>query len=185
MVLCTGVMNRAKDIVQLVKTWQGLSTNLKLKVIGYFPDKNTYREAQEYADHDPKKRVEISDCYTDTDSYYRMLAEARFVILPYRESRYNNRTSGILLESIFLDTPVLAPRFLLEYTNLPGIGYSKLEDLEEILSTIDEQSIRETQEKMKKVRIDYSPETVRQRILQALSCCSFSGALPKMVKHYK
>ena len=48
------------------------------------------------------KNIRIENIRLDDDAYYRELAKHRFVLLPYREESYSNRSSGVVLES-FLD----------------------------------------------------------------------------------
>ncbi|MFC2155725.1 hypothetical protein ACFLRB_04455 [Acidobacteriota bacterium] len=164
-VLCTGVMNRAKDIVNLVRAWSGFKNILALKISGFFPDKDLYKEIKKYENH----RIEINDLYLTKNDYYKNIAGAKFTLLSYKKSKYLRRTSGILLESIFLDTPVIAPHFLLEYTDLPGIGYDRLEDIESIISSVDEKEIKELHKRMKQVREAYDFDKMKQKITAALT----------------
>lgn len=165
-VLGTGVMNRAKDVLNLVKVWRRSDINFKLKVSGFFPDKKLFEEVKEYAGD----RIEITDCYPSSDEYYTKIAESKFVILSYKKSKYTKRTSGILLESIYLDTPVIAPAFLLDYTGLPGIGYDSLEDIERILAGLDERKLAEIKKEMAQVRNEYRFGTMKKKISAALEC---------------
>ena len=59
------------------------------------------------------KNIRIENIRLDDDAYYRELAKHRFVLLPYREESYSNRSSGVVLESIFLGNIVIGPKFLL------------------------------------------------------------------------
>ncbi|MCI0470517.1 MAG: hypothetical protein L0Y73_02550, partial [Candidatus Aminicenantes bacterium] len=133
---------------------------------GFFPDKNLLNEIKKYEN----ENIEISDCYLAASQYYQATAEAKFLILPYLKSRYNKRTSGILLESIYLDTPVIAPHFLLEYTGLPGFGYDKLNDIESILTGIEENKLKEIRLEMKKIREAYSFDTMKTKIKTVIEC---------------
>lgn len=167
-VLCTGVMNRAKDVVNLVRVWSCFKNNLTLKISGFFPDKDLYKEIKKHEN----QRTEIKDSYLTEEQYYRNIAVAKFIILSYKKSKYLGRTSGILLESIFLDTPVIAPRFLLDYTGLPGIGYERLEDIESLLSEVDDKAITKLQKRMKQVREAYGFDKMKQKITAALTSLS-------------
>jgi hypothetical protein len=167
-VLCAGVMNRAKDVVNLVRVWSGFKNNLTLKISGFFPDKDLYKEIKKYENN----QIEINDRYLTKDDYYRNIAEAKFTVLSYKKSKYLRRTSGILLESIFLDTPVIAPHFLLEYTDLPGIGYDRLEDIESILLGVDEKRIKEIKKRMKQFREAYDFDKMQVKITAALASLS-------------
>ncbi len=164
--LCPGVMNRAKDIKGLVTAWSRFNNTSRLKIAGFFPDKNLLNEIKKYEN----ENIEISDCYLAASQYYQATAEAKFLILPYLKSRYNKRTSGILLESIYLDTPVIAPHFLLEYTGLPGFGYDKLNDIESILTGIEENKLKEIRLEMKKIREAYSFDTMKTKIKTVIEC---------------
>ena len=57
--------------------------------------------------------------------YLSKIAESKFVILPYKESSYSNRSSGVLLETIFLGSIPIAPKFLLNFNNIKGVDYEK------------------------------------------------------------
>jgi glycosyltransferase involved in cell wall biosynthesis len=163
-ILCTGVMNRAKDLVNVIKAWRHYNGTLKLKIDGFFPDKKMLSEIETYAGD----KIEITDRYLTLNEYYNNIAGAKFTLLSYKKSKYAKRTSGILLESIFLDTPVIAPGFLLDYTELPGIAYEKLADIVSILNEFDEQKSKELKKKMHNIRKEYSFETMKKRIAAAL-----------------
>ena len=57
------------------------------------------------------------------------ISSAKYSILPYDMNQYINRTSGVLLESIYVGTIPIAPRSLLEHNKLPGIKYDSLNEL--------------------------------------------------------
>ncbi|MCK4762374.1 MAG: hypothetical protein KAW12_09275, partial [Candidatus Aminicenantes bacterium] len=166
-ILCAGLMNRARDLLTLIDVYRRSGIELKLKMPGYFPDKNLLREALECAAGD--KRIEIVDAYLNGADYYREIAGARFSILPYKKSSYFRRTSGLLLESIFLDTPVIAPAFLLEFTGLPGIAYEKLEDMEKLLAALDKEKLQDIEKQMKESRASFARDKVRERIVAAFA----------------
>ena len=66
-----------------------------------------------------------------------------------------------------MDTPVIAPGFLLDFTDLPGIGYEKLEDIEAILTALDNKKLKEIKDKMREVRVNFGYEKVREKIFKA------------------
>jgi len=160
--VCPGVMNGAKDLPTLVNVCR--EAGLEIRIVGYFPDKKYYAQVQVLAG----PGIAVEDRVLPEDGYYSLIGSSRFCLLPYRQGSYSRRTSGILLESIFLDTPVVAPQFLLDYTGLPGIGFERLEDLPAVLQNLDERRWRQIKEQMATVRQDYRLETVRIRILAAL-----------------
>ncbi len=46
--------------------------------------------------------------------------------------QYQSRTSGVLIESLFLDTVAIAPKQLLAENQIGGIGYDRIEELKDI-----------------------------------------------------
>ncbi len=161
-IICVGIMTQEKDLLNLVKVC--LNADIELKIMGFFPDKNLLPEIKKYAG----KRIEILDKYLTTEEYYKAIAGAKFSILPYRKSSYQLRTSGILLESIFLNTLVIAPHFLLDYSNLPGLGYNNLGDIKNIVASLDDKKLAEIKKRMQYIRDDCSFEKIRGKIYKTL-----------------
>lgn len=162
-ILCAGVMNRAKDVQKLLAVCA--AADLRLKLVGLFPDKGLFAAAKRYE----SDKIAVQDRYLEAGEYYRNIAEARFCILPYKRASYGRRTSGILLESIYLDTPVIAPDFLLDYSGLPGIGYERLEELPGQLKSMDDTKIAEIKRKMKSVREAYDFSKIKETVAAALA----------------
>lgn len=167
--VCPGVMNGAKDLPTLVDVCR--EAGLDIRIVGFFPDKRYFSQVQALAG----PNIAVEDRILPEDEYYSLIGSSRFCLLPYREGSYRHRTSGILLESIFLDTPVVAPQFLLDYTGLPGIGFERLEDLPVVLKNLNETRWRQIKEQMATVRQDYRLETVRIRILAVLKTGLYRG----------
>lgn len=141
--LCIGNMNEGKNIEKLVEIFN--KNSLKLKIIGKFWDEKKYELINEFAN----KNVEVKNTYLSEEEYYEMISKAKFVILPYKKELYNGRSSGVLLESLFMKKTVIAPKFLLDYHDLPGVKYGALDDLDfKNISKIDDFSF------LKKFEID-------------------------------
>ncbi len=161
-ILCSGVMNSAKDLIKLVEVCS--ASRIKLKIAGFFPDKRLLETLRENAN----EKIEIQDRFLPQEEYYKNIAEARYCILPYKKDEYACRTSGVLLECVYLDTVVIAPHFLLEYNELPGIGYRHLDELEVLFERIDEKSIDQIKQKMSQVRREYSSQRTKARLEESL-----------------
>ena len=58
-----------------------------------------------------------------------MLAGAKYTVLPYDMRQYKSRTSGVLIESLFVNTTAIAPEQLLRENQIDGIGYQNIEEL--------------------------------------------------------
>lgn len=123
--VCIGTMNTYKRLEELVDAFN--RNGMYLEIIGYFYEKDRVHKLKSIA----KENVYIEDAILSDDRYYSLLAESKFSVLPYDMKEYNQRSSGVLLESIFLDTIVVAPQELLRQNNVKGIGYNSITQLEE------------------------------------------------------
>ena len=105
--VCLGTMNRYKQLEKLLNMWKEI--DIPLIIAGRFDDKERYYRLKENA----PQNVEIRDEVLEYDEYLEMLGSVRFSILPYDMSQYTNRTSGVLLESIYCGSIPIAPEQLL------------------------------------------------------------------------
>lgn len=122
-VVCLGTMNPYKKLEALIDIFN--RNGYLLEIRGYFFDKNFYRDLCSKR----KQNIIIEDKVLTEKEYYTALAEAKYTVLPYDMEQYQSRTSGILVESMFLDTIAIAPRQLLQENQIDGIGYENLEEL--------------------------------------------------------
>jgi hypothetical protein len=120
--ICGGI-NAGKDIMGAIDAFN--ANGQALMICGKFSNQSIYDEAVAKA----HKNIKIVNTRLDEDAYYRELAKHRFVLLPYKKENYSNRSSGIILESIFLGNIVIGPAFLLEQLQIPGIRYTNIEEL--------------------------------------------------------
>jgi len=125
-VVCLGTMNPYKKLDTLVEVFNRNGYPLEIK--GCFFDKDFYRNLCSRA----KPNIVIEDGVLSEREYYETLAGAKYTILPYDMNQYQCRTSGILVESMFLDTTAIAPLQLLQENQVKGIGYEKIEELLDI-----------------------------------------------------
>lgn len=122
-VVCLGTMNPYKKLDELVNTFN--RNGYPLEIRGYFFDKDFYRNLCSRK----KSNILIEDRILSEEEYYGTLASAKYTILPYDMEQYQSRTSGVLIESMFLNTIAIAPLKLLQANQLEGIGYNKIEEL--------------------------------------------------------
>ena len=130
-IACLGAMRGTKDLMGVVKRFNG--TGIKVLIAGDFMDKEELKTIEDIAD----SNIIIKDAVLSFEEYYELIAESKYVILPYKLERYENATSGILLESLFLRSVPIAPKWLLENNKIAGIGYDKLEDLPSGIEAFD------------------------------------------------
>ena len=92
-----------------------------------------------------------------------MIAESKYTLLPYKLERYENATSGILLESIFLKSIPIAPKWLLENNNISGIGYDNLDDLPKSINELN----NVTREYTFDIE-DYRKDNIEKKLIRAI-----------------
>lgn len=122
-ILCVGSMRKSKDLRGVVKNFN--DTDIPVWIVGNFEDKAELAHLKASAG----KNFHIEDRVLEYDEYYRMIAESRFTIMPYDMNFYKDATSGILLETMFLNSIPIAPQRLLTYNSVDGIGYMNISDL--------------------------------------------------------
>lgn len=122
-VVCLGTMNPYKELEKLVDVFN--ENGIKLEIAGKFLDRQRYLDLQCRA----KGNITVENVVLTEDEYYRKLAGAKYSILPYDMKLYVGRTSGVLLETVFVGTIPIAPKRLLEENQIQGIGYELLEEI--------------------------------------------------------
>ncbi len=133
--VCLGEMRNGKDILGLVRVMG--KTDIPLMIAGSFQDKELYRRVKRIqADN-----VTIEDRNLPYDVYLKYLSECRYVVLPYDARRYDGKTSGVLLEGIFMGAVPVAPWKLLEQNGIQGLGYHNISEIPELIRLYEEGKI--------------------------------------------
>lgn len=122
-VVCLGTMNQHKELEKLVDVFN--ENGMELEIAGRFLDQQRYVKLKSRA----KDNICIENVVLSEDEYYRKLAGAKYSILPYDMKMYEGRTSGVLLETVFVGTIPIAPAKLLEENEICGLGYDGLHEL--------------------------------------------------------
>ncbi len=159
-IVCLGAMRGTKDLIGVVKHFSG--TDIKVIIAGDFMYKDEYQQLLEIAD----ENISIEDKVLPFDQYYRMIAESKYTLLPYKIERYENATSGILLESLFLKSIPIAPKWLLENNNIMGIGYDTLNSLPKSMSELNNLISEQTFDIE-----DYKKENIEKKLIYAIEEC--------------
>lgn len=155
-VLCVGAMRGSKDLRGVVKLFS--NSDIPVYIVGGFSDK---REFAWLVDH-KTENITIEDRVVPYDEYYHLIAESKYVIIPYKMEAYDMATSGILQETMFLKSIPIAPRKLLEFNGVSGIGYDNLMEVPMNMNTLDKQA--------KEIKFDmseYEAESVRKKVITA------------------
>lgn len=133
--VCLGTMSPYKKLEDLIETFNNLG--YPLEIAGYFFEEGRYQDLCRKA----KPNVTVQNVILSEDDYYRKLAGARFAVLPYDMQQYQNRTSGVLQECLFLNTIPIAPAGLLKNNDIDGYGYERLSQLK--VEELDRYSVKE------------------------------------------
>jgi len=152
--VCLGTMNRYKKLEELVEAWKNV--DIPLLIAGRFDSDERYHRLN----NSRPENVSIRNEILDYQEYKELLMTSVYSILPYDMGQYVNRTSGVLLETIYMGAIPVAPKNLLEQNKLPGIGYCSLDEIgNDGLKYNDELPMQ-----MKDVCLRYSIETAGQTL---------------------
>lgn len=121
--VCLGTMNTYKKLDELIDAFQRNGYSLEIR--GFFYDKSYY----ERLSHKLAPNIILEDTILTEEEYYEALAGAKYTVLPYDMKQYKCRTSGVLIESLFVNTIAIAPEQLLRENQIEGIGYQSIEEL--------------------------------------------------------
>lgn len=155
-VVCVGTMNRYKHLEELVSVFSQI--NYRLEIIGRFDDKTRFQLLKENA----AGNITIIDKVLSEREYYTKLGEAKYSIIPYDMSQYANRTSGVLIETLFVESIPIAPTKLLVQNNLPGFGYESMEEL--ITLTWLQKSFLDYQKSVNRVKEEYGENDIIEQL---------------------
>lgn len=158
--ICLGTMNPYKKLEEAVEAFG--KNGMRLEIRGYFYDK----ERLERLLARKRENILIQDQVLSEEEYYSLLAGAKYSLLPYDMSQYSSRTSGVLLESLFLGAIPVAPKKLLAENGIDGVGYESLSELSELQWTRQPPPAQG-----RDALADYDREAVRGRLLCFL--CGF------------
>lgn len=159
--VCLGTMNPYKKLEELVSVFN--DCGFPLEIIGHFFDKERAEKLRRRA----KSNIKIDDCILNEVEYYNKLGSARYAVLPYDMDQYRNRTSGILLESVFLGVIPIAPEELLRTNGLSGISYSSISEISEKISGEWDAGI--LRENIEKIKNNFDEDSIKDRFRKWLS----------------
>lgn len=123
--VCLGTINKEKNIEELIECFNNI--DIKLIIIGKFFDDNRYQKIKSSISNN--ENITLENRYLTENEYYTLLAESLYSILPYSPVLYKNRTTGVAVESIFLNTIPISHKDILKFNKIKGIGYENISDL--------------------------------------------------------
>ncbi|MCR5399771.1 MAG: hypothetical protein K6E68_09610 [Lachnospiraceae bacterium] len=161
-VVCLGTMSRYKQIEKLIDVWRTTESLPPLIIAGRFDSEDRYKSLCE----DLPENVTVRDEVLSYEEYMMLLSESEYSILPYDMDQYKNRTSGVLLESIYCGVIPVAPEGLLSHNTLPGLGYDDISDVVQIFNENDPDGIRASFEE---IYTDYGTDRAKE-VLRRMLC---------------
>lgn len=121
-VVCVGVMNESQGILEIAKAFR--DSGGKIVISGYFRDEEYYQKVRRYS----SELVVVENVVLSYEEYIKRIGEAKYVVIPYRDSHVH-KTSGVLQETIALNSiPVSFPAFL-AYNNAQGITFERYAEI--------------------------------------------------------
>lgn len=124
--VCLGTMNRYKQLEELVEAFSQIQ--YPLEIIGRFDSVERFERLKQSA----SGNIRIENKLLGEEEYYNIMGSAKFSILPYDMTQYQSRTSGVLLESLYVGSVPVAPGQLLRQNELPGICYESVSELKDM-----------------------------------------------------
>ena len=164
--VCLGTMNSSKELEEMVAAFSRI--NYPLDVIGRFYDKQRLLRIRDMAG----ENISISDSYISDEEYLDILSKARYSVLPYPASRYSVQTSGVLQESMFLDTIPVSYGKVLEANGIDGIGFDSWDDLTAKMLRNDNKNITGSYEALRTG--DHDQDVIKSRyksLFESLMSC--------------
>lgn len=125
--VCVGQIRQGKDIEGLVEVFKKI--DYPLEIIGSFVEEERYENVTKNL----TDNITIKNCNLSDEDYYSVLSHAKYAVLPYDMQAYAVQTSGVLLEAVFLGAIPIAPKQLLEYNGIQGLGYTQLSEIPDII----------------------------------------------------
>lgn len=125
-VICLGLMSQSKMIKELVLAFNEI--DYPLEICGLFYESEYYEEIVRIK----KDHITVHNEYLDYKQYLEKLGRSKYCVFPYNAAAYKNNTSGIVLESIFLDVIPIGQQELMSKMEIPSIRYEEIGDLKSV-----------------------------------------------------
>lgn len=130
-VASVGLITTGKNVTSVMKLFTKNDIGIPLVVKGRI--RNHCLTPAQVAHMNRSGKVNVTDCYLRDDEYWKLLAESKFVIVNCNTKIYGNRTSGVLLDSIFVGCIPIAPVEILENNRIKGIGYTNIRQIPNLI----------------------------------------------------
>ena len=161
-IVILGTIDKRKDVLRYID--QLKNSGMRVVIAGPFLDDEYYGQVS----RNESSSITVINKYLEYEEYYKYLSESLYVLLPYDANVYNNRTSGVLIESVFLNTIPIAPRDLLKCNEILGVYIEEFEKNESILkNSIDLSLYYDSYEKLRNGR--FNEKSNKDQLLRVIS----------------
>lgn len=160
-VLIIGTIRREKKIREAYDLFERFSK--KLLIAGQFYEKELY---DELVNRGATNIVIINKRLSD-DEYLSLISKHKYILLPYDNEEYHNATSGVLLECMFLGSIPIAPKKLLEYNSVSGLGYDSMDDIITLMDVPCENIIKENNARL----CSFDKQKIKANLISAIEDC--------------
>lgn len=160
-VVCLGSMSRYKRIEMLIDIWRENTDLPKLIIAGRFDTKERFMAISENL----PENVSVRDEVLSYEEYMTTLAGSKYSILPYDMEQYKDRTSGVLLESIYCGVMPIAPDKLLKQNMLPGLGYEDMSEIPCLLHDDTEIVSKQFQNIYEEYGMKYATDVLKEALI--------------------
>lgn len=136
-IIFVGQIRGEKNIDKLVHMYERNDVSIPLIIKGEFSDKEYFKKLTKRR----YKNVQIYDINLSDKEYKKALAESKYVILPYDMRLYSDKTSGVLLDAIFVGAIPIAPELFLKNNRVKGIGYKRLAEIPQLVKANEDSGL--------------------------------------------
>jgi hypothetical protein len=139
-----GTVSSCKDIEDVLMSV--FNSELTVKVAGHFESEVRYTALN--AKYKNCNRIIIENKYLSEVEYADLVIQGRFVLLPYKIDSYTNRSSGVILDSLYTGRPVIGSDIeafnIIKTHNLGFVYNSSLSEVITQIELCDYNSLRQS-----------------------------------------
>lgn len=131
-VTTVGLIREGKNIANTLKLFANHDIGMPLIIKGRISGR--IADELEIERYNKSNNIKICDCLLSDQEYQMALAESMFIFLNYNPKTYRYRTSGVLLESIFVGCIPIAPIEILKNNHINGLAYTNIGQVPELIN---------------------------------------------------
>lgn len=122
-VVCVGLMSPSKGVLEVARAFN--KSDMSIRIEGYFEDTDYYEKVLAYSNN----RVIVKNTLLNYDEYMKIIGTAKYVVIPYNAKKYCNSSSGVLQETIAMNSIPIGSKSFIEYNHVSGITYENIDEI--------------------------------------------------------